>query len=325
MKKFLIIIVLFLVPLVSSASFDANLKYGSKGQSVKEVQEFLTDQGVYNGPITGNFYSLTLKGIKNFQVAQNLTVSGKWGQPERDTANRLLDLGTDNTVDSSMASEVPPPGLRFMDYFAKTPAPTIDICANIEGNQTVIPVGLENNGGNCVVPTPKEVFGGIVTPWAPQIPTPPPIVQAPVILPTVDFSLSTPFTNTVTLQNNFTMWENTLTVGVQKVKLQSFKLVQIGSADSYGFANLRLYVDGVQVGSTVINPDSYKQLNFDLSVSPVNLEVGSHKIKVVGDIVGATSRTFAWSLQRRGDIVFDQQVETTGVPLPINSGNQTIQ
>lgn len=169
MKKIISALVLaLLVPSLAFANFDRNVKYGTRNSDdVREVQEFLTDQGVYNGPITGNFYSLTLRGVKNFQSKQGLKVTGFWGQAERDAANKLTD-----TSESDQLSSTTPLSLGFMDgsYFdsagnpvrlaapvtpviivtpTTTPA-TNDVCSNIEGVQTAVPIGMVYDSGKCV-------------------------------------------------------------------------------------------------------------------------------------------------------------------------------
>lgn len=109
MKK-LIIVALFLLPFVSSASFDKNLSYGAKGDSVKELQEFLTDEGVYSAGITGNFYSLTRTGVVNFQKKYGISpTSGFWGMLSRTKANSILDLTLDNSIEQSETGTVAPP------------------------------------------------------------------------------------------------------------------------------------------------------------------------------------------------------------------------
>jgi len=81
---------ILIAPLTSYASFDTNLKYGSRGEPVKELQEFLTDQGFYNAGVTGNFYSLTLAGVKKFQAFHNLPTTGYFGSMSRAVANQIL-------------------------------------------------------------------------------------------------------------------------------------------------------------------------------------------------------------------------------------------
>jgi len=93
MKKALATVasVFILFPLVVFAAFDADLQYGSTGDAVTELQEFLTAQGHYTGPITGNFYSLTRRGVVNFQVANNISpAAGYFGPLTRAKVNAIF-------------------------------------------------------------------------------------------------------------------------------------------------------------------------------------------------------------------------------------------
>lgn len=86
-----IVMGVLLLPATSHAAFDVNLRYGSSGAEVIELQEFLTAEGVYTGPITGNFFSLTLAGVKAFQTREGvIPVSGFFGPLTRSAANTLL-------------------------------------------------------------------------------------------------------------------------------------------------------------------------------------------------------------------------------------------
>lgn len=101
MKKLYILgLLAFLFPISAFASFDTSLSYGASGIKVRELQEFLTDQGVYSGPITGNLFSLTRKGIIAFQVKYSINpTSGFFGPLTRTKANEILNaqLATDAT------------------------------------------------------------------------------------------------------------------------------------------------------------------------------------------------------------------------------------
>jgi peptidoglycan hydrolase-like protein with peptidoglycan-binding domain len=79
--------------------------------SVTELQEFLTNQGVYSGPITGNFYSLTLVGVKAFQERENISpVAGYFGPLTRTRANELLsvDVSASNQQAIQETGNTPP-------------------------------------------------------------------------------------------------------------------------------------------------------------------------------------------------------------------------
>jgi hypothetical protein len=91
MKK-LIILISLLLALPVNASFDHNLYYGMQNNSeVTELQEFLTVEKLYSGPVTGSFYSLTLQGVKSFQEREGITpFSGYFGPKTRGAANSIL-------------------------------------------------------------------------------------------------------------------------------------------------------------------------------------------------------------------------------------------
>lgn len=111
MKKaiFLGLLFVLIVPFTSHAALDANLKYGSSGSAVTELQEFLTAQSVYSGPISGNFYALTLAGVKAFQTVQGVTpISGYWGPLSRTKAQSLLDLSASNADEQTETGTVTP-------------------------------------------------------------------------------------------------------------------------------------------------------------------------------------------------------------------------
>lgn len=94
-----------------TVAFNSNLYYGlTNNQDVQQLQEFLTAQGDYSGPITGNFYSLTLVGVKRFQTDNGINpVSGYFGVLSRGVANGILAASVSApTVEvGTSTSEVP--------------------------------------------------------------------------------------------------------------------------------------------------------------------------------------------------------------------------
>jgi len=122
-------------------------------------------------------------------------------------------------------------------------------------------------------------------------------------LATADFgATTTPAAATINPQNDYVMWQNTVTVGVRSVTLKSFKLRQVGSVYPTDLSNFRLYVDGVQAGGAVASLDAQGYITFDLSGAPVTLQTGGRIIKLVGNIVNGSSRNFSFSLRQAGDI-----------------------
>lgn len=91
-KKALILAIFLSLPLISFASIDINLKYGSTGSAVTELQEFLVSKGFLNTQPTGNFYSLTLAAVKAYQTSANVPSTGFVGPLTRAAIN--TDLAT---------------------------------------------------------------------------------------------------------------------------------------------------------------------------------------------------------------------------------------
>ena len=93
MKKF-IVALLIVAPLFVFAQgvFEYDLEYGMTNKiDIAELQEFLTDEGLYTGPITGNFFSLTMKAVKAFQAREGIApAAGYFGPKTRARANALL-------------------------------------------------------------------------------------------------------------------------------------------------------------------------------------------------------------------------------------------
>ena len=76
----------------NTQSFSRNLYYGLTNDSgVQALQQFLTAQGDYTGPVTGNFFTLTQQAVKKFQQNNNISpVSGYFGPLTRTAVNNML-------------------------------------------------------------------------------------------------------------------------------------------------------------------------------------------------------------------------------------------
>lgn len=75
----------------SAAMFEHDLFYGMTDNSeVKTLQEFLHTRSLYDGPVTGNFFSLTLASVIRFQTNEGITpAQGYFGPKTRAKANDL--------------------------------------------------------------------------------------------------------------------------------------------------------------------------------------------------------------------------------------------
>lgn len=70
--------------------FTKGLGIGSRGDDVTELQNRLTAEGVYSGPITGYFGSLTAQGVKNFQKKYGISQVGLVGPQTRAKLNSVI-------------------------------------------------------------------------------------------------------------------------------------------------------------------------------------------------------------------------------------------
>ncbi len=125
-------------------------------------------------------------------------------------------------------------------------------------------------------------------------------------LATVDFTAApTPSAATsISPQNDYPVWQATLSVSTNPVKLSSMKFTNLGSIDAANVINLRLYVDGTMVGSAVPSLAADRSVTFDVSSSPFLMSTQNHIVKVLANITGGASRTLQLSVQRTADTMF---------------------
>ncbi len=70
--------------------FTEDLSEGMQSDNVTELQNRLTSEGVYSGPVTGYFGSLTLAGVKEYQAKHSLPTTGFVGPMTRAELNAAL-------------------------------------------------------------------------------------------------------------------------------------------------------------------------------------------------------------------------------------------
>jgi len=92
MKKLIAVLVgvLLLLPSLTMAlePFNKDLRYGmTKNAEVKRMQEFLRDEGLYKGAITGNYYTLTRDAVRKYQKNNGLKVTGLFDKVTRSKVN----------------------------------------------------------------------------------------------------------------------------------------------------------------------------------------------------------------------------------------------
>jgi hypothetical protein len=140
-------------------------------------------------------------------------------------------------------------------------------------------------------------------------------------LATVDFTVAPSPTaaTSISPQNDYPLWQDTVSVSQNPVKLTSIKFTNLGSLDASDMINLRLFVDGVQVGAAM-PMGSDRTVTFDLSAAPVMLSTQNHVVKVLANIIGGAGDTVQFSVQRSSDAMFvDNQLGQPVTPKYLNT------
>ena len=103
--QFIILPALLLFPFFALAAFDRDLFFGVLNDpEVARLQEFLLEEKLYSGPVTGNFLALTREGVKRFQEREGISpVLGYFGSKTRGRANKLLEAGSRLTREEQIA------------------------------------------------------------------------------------------------------------------------------------------------------------------------------------------------------------------------------
>ncbi|HRY60192.1 MAG TPA: hypothetical protein P5096_02340 [Patescibacteria group bacterium] len=105
-------------------------------------------------------------------------------------------------------------------------------------------------------------------------------------------------------QTGFEVWKFSLTSANQNVSVKYIKLTQVGSIATADLTNIKLYDGSTQLGSTVAALGTDNTAVFDLASAPLVINSGNIKnISVKADIVGGTSRSFRFTIQRSADVV----------------------
>jgi hypothetical protein len=111
-------------------------------------------------------------------------------------------------------------------------------------------------------------------------------------------------------QNNIVgSWQFTGTNS--KTYLKGIKFTVIGSANKADLRNVKLYVNGTQVGSTLASVASDGSAYFDLSSAPATINTGSNNVQVFADVMGSPSFNFQFEILNAYDVyALDSQYNT---------------
>ena len=126
----------------------------------------------------------------------------------------------------------------------------------------------------------------------------------------------------------------TLTTSNSPVNLSSIAFKVTGSANKTDLRNVKLFLNGSQIGNTLASVASDGVAYFDLSAVPARVNTGSGNLQVYADIMGSPSYTFKFQLLNTYDVLaIDTQYQTgvavtltggSGVEITINQGQITL-
>ncbi len=141
------------------------------------------------------------------------------------------------------------------------------------------------------------------------------LATAPSGIASADFTGSfTPNGGSIDPQTDYVVWQKNLSIGNRDALISTLRLQQIGSVYQSDVKNLRLMIDGVQVGTAVDMPDTNRFVTFNFA-TPVTVKAGSHVVKVLADVVGGSNRNFQFSLRRVVDVeIWDSQLNVVVTP-----------
>jgi peptidoglycan hydrolase-like protein with peptidoglycan-binding domain len=261
MKKIITIITfgIFIIPSLSFASIDNNLKYGNKGPQVIELQEFLIDKGFLQGSATGNFYSLTLKAVKSFQSANSIPTTGYVGiltrtaintdlasETSSSTAEQLAETGT--TTASTSTSPVITQ-LQLQNQFLQQQLSQLQTQVQIQQqqNQTIQQIQQDTRRiaqNTTPVPTP--------TPTPTSTPTSTPVIVGSLAINKADDSPSGNINRSATSSDMVMLGKFTLRAKDESIKLTQLKLsFQTNNPSIDSLTNVMLFLNGSQIGATL--------------------------------------------------------------------------
>lgn len=140
------------IPSIASAQgFETNLIYGMRANTdVRELQDFLKDQGFFRGPITGNYFSLTRSAVIRFQIKNGVKpANGQFTTTTREIAQKMIDPEQDVQEMPTTTSYLDYPIGTYLLPSSSTTYPVLDgSTSNLQpSNPTIIyyPVYVPQN------------------------------------------------------------------------------------------------------------------------------------------------------------------------------------
>ena len=267
---------------VSLASDNPASGYIVGGQATADLAHF-----VFTGTGTVNTVVLQRTGISDQNTLSNVYLY--------DGTNRLTDGYSFNNVGQLTMNSL---GLAING------SRTISVKADVAvvTNASSLGVTLTSFTAAGQTATTASVKGNDMTYGSGNLATVYLATQASVAVPAASVNAGT---------SAYTVWSAPVQVNTRAVWLKGANFRMVGSAPVDALGNIKLYVDGLNVGSaaavTSITGSNYATFNF--SANPVSLSTGTHTVDVRADIVKGSSYTVTVSIQQASDLVlYDGQV-----------------
>ncbi len=102
--------------------------------------------------------------------------------------------------------------------------------------------------------------------------------------------------------------------------LKGIKFTVIGSANMADIRNVKLNVNGTQVGQTLATVGANGVAYFDLSSSPASLGTGANNIQVYADVMGSPSKNFQFEVLNSYDVYAVDSQYNVPISVTLTSG-----
>lgn len=112
----------------------------------------------------------------------------------------------------------------------------------------------------------------------------------------------------------------TLTANNSKVNLKSIKFSVVGSAAKTDIQNVKLMINGTQVGSTLPSVGADGTAYFDLTSAPASIQTGSSNMQVYADIMGSPSFSFDLGILNTFDVLAIDSTYNSPIAVTVTGG-----
>jgi Putative peptidoglycan binding domain len=106
--------------------------------------------------------------------------------------------------------------------------------------------------------------------------------------------------------------------------LKGIKFTVIGSANNANIRNVKIDVNGTQVGPTLATVAADGTAYFDLSSSPASMNTGNNNLQVFADVMGSPDKNFQFEILNSYDVLAVDSQYNVPVTVTVNGGIGTL-